>query len=84
MSDCLTDKRCSKCENLLFQQKATDAESELQCIKLSVIKSKEEKLEIETRARETEHMVSRLVEESERRRQEADDLKREVDIARYV
>ena len=65
-----------------FQQKATDAESELQCIKLSVIKSKEEKMEIETRARETEHMVSRLVEESERRRQEADDLKREVDIAR--
>ena len=40
-------------------------------------------MEIETRARETEHMVSRLVEESERRRQEADDLKREVDIARY-
>ena len=82
MSDCLTDKRRSKREKFYSQQKATDAESELQCIKLSVIKSKEEKLEIETRARETEHMVSRLVEESERRRQEADDLKREVDIAR--
>jgi hypothetical protein len=27
-------------------------------------------------------MVSRLVKESERRRQEADDLKKEVDVAR--
>jgi hypothetical protein len=65
-----------------LQQKATEAENELQCIKLTVIKGEEEKHHMDSKARETEHMVSRLVHESERRRQEADDLKKEVDVAR--
>jgi hypothetical protein len=51
-------------------------------IKLSVIKSEEEKLLIENKAREAEHMVTRLVEEAERRREEADVLKKEVESAR--
>lgn len=37
---------------------------------------------MENKAREAEQMVTRLVEESERRRQEADELKKEVDFAR--
>lgn len=69
-------------EARLLQQKATEADNELQRIKLSVIKSEEEKLLIENKAREAEHMVSRLVEESVMRRQEADDLKKEVEQAR--
>ena len=69
-------------EAMLLQQKATEADNELQRIKLSVIKSEEEKLLMENKAREAEHMVSRLVEESELRRQEADQLKKEVENAR--
>jgi merlin len=71
-------------EALLLQQKANEAENELQRIRLSVIKSEEEKLLMENKTREAEHMVSRLAEESELRRQEADDLKREVEYARWV
>lgn len=69
-------------EAMLLQQKATEAENELQRIKLSVIKSEEERLMMENKAREAEHMVNRLVEEAERRREEADSLKKEVENAR--
>ena len=69
-------------EAMLLQQKATEAENELQRIKLSVIKTEEEKLVMENKAREAESMVTRLVEESESRRQEANCLKKEVEIAR--
>lgn len=69
-------------EAMLLQQKAAEAENEVQRIKLSVIKSEEEKMAIENKAHEAEHLVSRLVEEAERRRQEADELKKEVDTAR--
>ena len=54
----------------------------LQRIKLSVIKSEEERLMMENKARDAELMVTRLVEEAERRREEADVLKKEVDNAR--
>ena len=67
---------------MLLQLKGTEADNELQRIKLSVIKSEEEKLVIENKAREAEHMVTQLVEESEIRRREADDLKQEVESAR--
>ena len=53
-----------------------------QRIKLSVIKSEEERLMMDNKAREAEHMVGRLVEEAERRREEADALKKEVENAR--
>jgi hypothetical protein len=39
-------------------------------------------MQIENKAREAEHMVNRLVEEAERRREEADALKKEVENAR--
>ena len=69
-------------ESLLLQQKAAEAENELQRIKLTVIKTEEEKLVMEQKAQEAEQMVTRLVEESEMRRQEADHLKKEVTQAR--
>jgi len=37
---------------------------------------------MENKAREAEHMVTRLVEEAERRREESDVLKKEVESAR--
>ena len=49
---------------MLLQQKATEAENEVQRIKLSVIKTEEEKLLIENKAREAEHIVQQLVEVS--------------------
>ena len=51
-------------ESMLLQQKATEAENEVQRIKLSVIKTEEEKLLIENKAREAEHIVQQLVEVS--------------------
>ena len=69
-------------EAQLLQQKASEAEAELQRIKVSVIKSEEERALMENKAREAEHMVNMLVEESEIRRHEADQLKKEVEHAR--
>lgn len=69
-------------EALLLHQKANEAENELQRIKLSVIKTEEEKLLMEQKLRDAENLVTKLVEESEIRRKEADDLKKEVEKAR--
>ena len=65
-------------EAMLLQQKASEAENEVQRIKLTVIQTEEEKKAIEDKARETEQLVKRYYEEAERRRNEADELKREV------
>ena len=69
-------------EAMLLQQKASEAENEVQRIKLTVIQTEEEKKAIEDKARETEQLVKRYYDEAERRRNEADELKREVDHAR--
>ena len=69
-------------ESMLLQQKATEAENEVQRIKLSVIKTEEEKLLMENKAREAEHIVQQLVEEAERRKHEAQELQQEVVTAR--
>eukprot|EP00096_Caligus_rogercresseyi_P002211 TRINITY_DN1428_c0_g1_i2.p1 TRINITY_DN1428_c0_g1~~TRINITY_DN1428_c0_g1_i2.p1 ORF type:complete len:514 (-),score=225.17 TRINITY_DN1428_c0_g1_i2:395-1936(-) len=69
-------------ESALLQQKATEAESEVQRIKLSVIKTEEEKSLMENKARDAELLVNRLAEEAERRKNEADELKKELDLAR--
>merc|ERR1719245_26842 len=65
-------------EAMLLQQKASEAENEVQRIKLTVIQTEEEKKAIEDKARETEQLVKRYYDEAERRRNEADELKREV------
>merc|ERR1712051_812506 len=67
---------------MLLQQKASEAENEVQRIKLTVIKSEEEKIQIENKAIVAEQLVDKLVDEANRRRQEAEDLKKEVLSAR--
>merc|ERR1719472_170846 len=67
---------------MLLQQKASEAETEVQRIKLSVIKTEEERLHMEKRVGETELIVHRMVEEAERRQQEAERLRLEVQQAR--
>ena len=69
-------------EAMLLQQKASEAETEVQRIKLSVIKTEEERLHMEKRVGETELIVHRMVEEAERRQQEAERLRLEVQQAR--
>ena len=56
----------------------SEAESEVQRIKMTVIKTEEERQTMERKAGETELMVHRMVEEAERRLQEADTLRSEV------
>ena len=56
----------------------SEAESEVQRIKMTVIKTEEERQAMERKAGETELMVHRMVEEAERRQQEADTLRSEV------
>ena len=46
------------------------------------LQSEEEKMVIENKAREAERIVSQLVDEAERRKEEARDLQREVAGAR--
>ena len=55
---------------------ANPASVESSCV--TVIQTEEEKKAIEDKARETEQLVKRYHEEAERRRNEADELKREV------
>jgi hypothetical protein len=56
----------------------SEAESEVQRIKLAVIKTEEERHAMERKVGDTELMVHRMVEEAERRQQEAERLKTEV------
>ena len=67
---------------MLLQQKAAEAENEVQRIKLSVMESEEEKMMMKAKVHESEQMVQRLMEDAERRKQESDDLKKEVHSAR--
>ena len=56
----------------------SEAESEVQRVKLAVIKTEEERQAMERKAGDTELMVHRMVEEAERRQQEAERLRTEV------
>ena len=69
-------------EAMLLQQKASEAENELKRIQLTVMKTEDEKRAYENKAQEAEQLVARLIDEAERRRREADDLKKEVLAAR--
>jgi len=69
-------------EAMLLQQKASEAEAEVQRIKLSVIKTEEERHLMERKAHETELLVRRMVDEAERRQSEAETLRHEVQHAR--
>ena len=51
---------------------------------MSCLQSEEEKMVIENKAREAERIVSQLVDDAERRKEEARELQREVASARYL
>lgn len=69
-------------EAQLLTQKASDAEREIQSIKITAIKTEEERILMEFRAREYEMIATKLLEDSERRAKEADQLKDELTQAR--
>lgn len=76
--------RVAEEEAMLLTQKAAEAEAEIQRIKISAIKTEEEKIMMERKAREAEQLAARMIEESERRAQEAHQLKGELFQARLA
>ncbi|KAL3858190.1 hypothetical protein ACJMK2_012794 [Sinanodonta woodiana] len=70
--------RIAQEEASLLAQKAAEAETEIQRIRLSAIKTEEERVLMEYRARDAEMIASRLLEDSERRAIEAEKLKEEL------
>ncbi|XP_023328819.1 merlin isoform X2 [Eurytemora carolleeae] len=69
-------------EAMLLQQKASEAEAEVQRIKVSVIKTEEERQHMERKSRESELVMRRILEDAERRKNEAENLRLEVQQAR--
>ncbi|XP_077996323.1 merlin-like [Glandiceps talaboti] len=65
-------------EALLLAQKASEAEQEIQRIKMQALKSEEEKKMMELKAFDAEMVATKIVEDSERRSKEADQLKEEL------
>ncbi|CAG2100798.1 unnamed protein product [Medioppia subpectinata] len=78
-ADLLAEKaRVAEEEAMLLSQKAAEAEAEIQRIKISAIKTEEEKVFMERKAAEAELLASTMVEESERRGKEAEQLRNEL------
>ncbi|XP_050671244.1 merlin [Leptidea sinapis] len=76
--------RVAEEEASLLAQKAADAERENARLRLSNIRSEEEKVHLERKTREAEFLTARLVEESEKRFAEAERLKSELMAARVA
>lgn len=70
--------RVAEEEAMLLSQKAAEAEAEIQRIKISAIKTEEEKMLMERKAAEAELLASTMIEESERRAKEAEQLRDEL------
>ncbi|XP_060602410.1 merlin-like [Ruditapes philippinarum] len=70
--------RIAEEEASLLSQKANEAENEKNRIRLSAIKTEEEKLTMELRARDAEFIATRLLEDSEQRVREAEQLREEL------
>ena len=70
--------RVAEEEAMLLSQKAAEAEAEIQRIKISAIKTEEEKVLMERKAAEAELLASTMVEESERRTRESEQLRDEL------
>ncbi|XP_041348880.1 merlin-like [Gigantopelta aegis] len=71
-------------EASLLRERAQEQDNEVHRIKLSAIKTEEERILMEHRAREAEQIASKLLEESERRAKEADAMKDELLKARIA
>lgn len=78
-TELLTEKaRLAEEEAMLLSQKAAEAEAEIQRVKISAIKTEEEKHVIERKAQEAELLATRIVQESDRKAKEADQLRDEL------
>lgn len=62
-------------EAILLAQKASETESEIHRMKLKEMKNEEERMVMEYRAREAEMIATKILEDSERRAREAEQLK---------
>ncbi|KAK3084822.1 hypothetical protein FSP39_019612, partial [Pinctada imbricata] len=74
--------RVAEEEAQLLTQKAAETESEIQRIKITAIKTEEERMLMEYRAREAEMIATKLLEDSERRAKEAEQLREELTQAK--
>ncbi|XP_067649246.1 merlin-like [Haliotis asinina] len=84
-ADLLAEKvRIMDEEALLLREKSKEAENEVHRIKVSAIKTEEERMLMEHRAREAEMIAAKLLEDSERRAKEAETLKDELLHARIA
>lgn len=69
-------------ENQLLREKTAEAEAEMGRAKITVIKTEEEKIMVEKRAKDAELLASRILEDSEQRTKEMEVLKQELERAR--
>ncbi|VDI49662.1 merlin [Mytilus galloprovincialis] len=65
----------AEAEANLLNQKTCETEAEIQRFKMSAVKTEEERMLMEYRAREAEMIATKLLEDSERRAKEAEQLK---------
>lgn len=82
-ADLLAEKsRIAEEEAALLSQKAAEAEQEISRLRMTAMRKDEEKVTLERKTREAEMLTAKLVEESERRADEANRLKDELIKAR--
>uniref|UniRef100_A0A8C1HVL8 Merlin n=2 Tax=Cyprinus carpio TaxID=7962 RepID=A0A8C1HVL8_CYPCA len=82
-ADLLAEKaQIAEEEAKLLAQKAAEAEQEMQRIKVTAIRTEEEKRLMEQKMLEAEMLALKMAEESERRANEADQLKQDLQEAR--
>uniref|UniRef100_A0A7N8YA86 NF2, moesin-ezrin-radixin like (MERLIN) tumor suppressor a n=1 Tax=Mastacembelus armatus TaxID=205130 RepID=A0A7N8YA86_9TELE len=82
-ADLLAEKaQIAEEEAKLLAQKAAEAETEMQRIKVSAIRGQEERRLMEQKMLEAEMLALKMAEESERRAQEAEQLKQDLQEAR--
>ncbi|XP_053202946.1 merlin-like [Panonychus citri] len=70
--------RLAEEDAIILSQKAAETEAEIQRVKLNVIKTEEEKMLMVRKAAEAELLATTMVEESERRAKEAEQLREEL------
>uniref|UniRef100_A0A915KCU6 Moesin/ezrin/radixin homolog 1 n=1 Tax=Romanomermis culicivorax TaxID=13658 RepID=A0A915KCU6_ROMCU len=71
-------------EALALSRRTSEAEVENQRMRIAALKSEEDKVVMEYKAREAELMAARVIEESEKRKKESDRLKEELIRARQA
>ena len=71
-------------EAMLLNHKACEVEQEISRMRLSALKTEEEKLHLERKTREAEILTARLVEDSKKRQVESEKLKNDLIYARVA